>query len=747
MESVSVLFTPNKTVSVEKILRETRYSTEPRLPRFEALLTRLSHLSRVFVRARRCCRGDRDGILTTSLYLGALIIWLPGVAAGETPRWLGDVSVERVGSGWNAHLIFNSPLVQTSHSPEKEGRLVEVAVRPLSDASRAESAFPFEEQLWPQVENESPLRRITLEPQASGRALLVLDFSRPVEFSLHSAAGGLSLIVKLTEARDRSRSPKGDQSKIDPIMQEARRAMNAQDYGRAVALYSKVVSGDEGLERPDALEYLGLARLKNGQRAHARAEYQNYLSRYPQGDGALRVQQRLDALLSANQPDRKPLRASRESDPYTFDGYGTISTSYQRAESFVDLSGAVMLDSSQIIEFDGIGLVKDNRFDARARASGYLRFDYLDSSTAKGSRIRYLNLSLRDRFLQLSGVIGRQSGGGGGILGRFDGLNSEWSYGARSHVGAALGFPQESAISDSIDTSRIFFGARWGWEGWDDQLAGEVWIISQLDNGYVDRIAVGYEARWFGSQGSAFSAMDYDVYHKALNLIIASANYRVIDSTTLNFLVDYRRLPFIMTRNALIGQYGATLNSMRSQYSENQLKQIADDRTATNTTITIGVDQRLGSDWQIAGDLTTTKLSGTRAGNNVAATPETDWDIYLFTQLIANDVLLNGDTGRLSFRLADTFTYTSYELGASGRFPFLSRFWFSPRFNIVYRDQEVVGDQLGLRPGFRAEYRQTQFSVEGDFRLEWLYRTGSGVSVLSDNELGYLLDITVRWNF
>lgn len=686
-------------------------------------------------------------IVMILLCFGTGTICLAAKANANPPRWLAGVAVERTESGWDIELNFNSPLLRTSHSPEREGRLVEVMVMPLSGPSQTEDAFTFEERLSPPVKNDSPLSRITLEPQATGRALLVLDFSRTVEFSLQSAAGGRSLIVKLKEVQERARSPKRDQSELDPIIDEARRAMNAQDYGRAAVLYSKVVSADQNSERPEALEYLGLARLKNGQRAHARAEYQTYLTRYPDGEGAVRVQQRLDALLSANQPDRQPLRNSRESAPYTFDGYGTLSTSYQRAESFADLSGAVMLDSSQIINFDGIGLMRSDRFDARVRGSGYFRYDYLDSSTGNGSRVRYLNLSLRDRFLELSGVLGRQSGGGGGILGRFDGLNTEWAYSDSSHVGAAFGFPQESAISDSIDTSRIFLGARWGWEGWNDQLAAEFWAIGQLDHGHTDRIAVGYEARWFGSQGSAFSAMDYDIYHQALNLIIASGNYRIFDSTTLNLLVDYRRLPFIMTRNALIGQSFTTLDEMRNQYSEEQLKQIADDRTPTNTTITAGINQRLGGDWQIAGDLTTTKFSSTEAGNDVAATLGTGWDVYLFTQLIGNNLLLNGDTGRLSFRVADTFAYTSYEFGASGRFPFLSGFWLSPRFNIVYRDQGKVGDQLGLRPGFRAEYRQSLFSVEADLRLEWLHRTGSGLSGLTDDELGYLLDLTLRWNF
>ena len=48
----------------------------------------------------------------------------------------------------------------------------------------------------------------------------------------------------------------------------------------------------------EAQELLGLAREKNGQTAHAKAEYQRYLALYPDADGAARVRQRLAALLA-----------------------------------------------------------------------------------------------------------------------------------------------------------------------------------------------------------------------------------------------------------------------------------------------------------------------------------------------------------------------------------------------------------------------------------------------------------------
>jgi hypothetical protein len=140
-------------------------------------------------------------------------------------------------------------------------------------------------------------------------------------------------------------------------------------------------------------------------------------------------------------------------------------------------------------------------------------------------------------------------------------------------------------------------------------------------------------------------------------------------------------------------------------------------------------------------------LSETPGGNGVGPTQSVGWDIYLFTQLIGNDLLLNGDTGRFGFRVADTSAYTGYEFATSGRFPFFSSFWLTPRLNIVYRDQGALSDQLALRPGLKAEYRTDWLTVEGDLRLEWLQRVGGGLPGPADEEFGYLLDITVRWDF
>jgi len=703
-----------------------------------------------------------------------MVFALPSQAQEIPDQWLSDLEVQTTQTGWSLEIQLNAPLVQTSHSPQKRGQLVEISVMPLPGRDRDQNVFGREERLTPPREIDSPIREVTLEPQAPGHALVVIKFAREVNFSLKSLSGGRSLVLRIKNPASTSPGTQAlapsSVAEIESLMEEARRSMTARDYNRAVSLYSKVLAMEGGADLPEPLEYLGLARLKNGQRAHARAEYETYLDRFPDTDGAVRVQQRLNALLSSAQPDRKPLRTSKNAGDFTYDAYGTVSTSYQRAESFVDLSGAAMLDSSQIINVDGVGLMQNRRFDARVRASGYLRYDFLDSEIGDGSRIRYLNVSLRDRFLELSGILGRQPGRGGGILGRYDGLSARWAFGDQAYLGGAIGFPQYSATSEEINTDQVFFEARVGMENWNDQFTGEIWSIVQLLDGEIDRAALGYELRWFGPMGSAFSAMDFDAYYQELNLFIASGNLEVREGTVLNLMTDYRRVPFLTSRNALVGQMTPHLNELGGpilddngvplspspitsidvlglQYTQSEIEQLAKDRTPTATTITAGINQRLGEQWQVSGDFTMTKMSSTPLSGGVAATPGTGWDYYIFTQFIGNNLLTEGDTGRVNFRYYDGFAYSGYDIGTSGRFPLFYSLWITPGFNLAYRDYDGLSDQIAIRPGLRAEWRSSRFTIESDIRLEWLEGIGSGLPQPRSDEFGYLFDFTVRWDF
>jgi tetratricopeptide (TPR) repeat protein len=86
---------------------------------------------------------------------------------------------------------------------------------------------------------------------------------------------------------------------LKSMMAEARAAMSARDYPKAIGLLTKLQRQPEFPDRSKAQELLGLARERSGQLAHAKAEYEEYLRRYPQGEAAERVAFRLKILRAA----------------------------------------------------------------------------------------------------------------------------------------------------------------------------------------------------------------------------------------------------------------------------------------------------------------------------------------------------------------------------------------------------------------------------------------------------------------
>src|SRR5262252_8253329 len=83
------------------------------------------------------------------------------------------------------------------------------------------------------------------------------------------------------------------------LLTDARTAMSAHNYPEAIALLTKLQRQPEFPDRARAQELLGLARERSGELAHAKAEYEEYLRRYPHGEAAERVEYRLKILRAA----------------------------------------------------------------------------------------------------------------------------------------------------------------------------------------------------------------------------------------------------------------------------------------------------------------------------------------------------------------------------------------------------------------------------------------------------------------
>ena len=101
-------------------------------------------------------------------------------------------------------------------------------------------------------------------------------------------------------------------SRLAKMMELTRRTMTAGEYAKAIRMLEAILEEPDKTFEKEARELLGLARERNGQIAHAKAEYRAYLELYPEGEDAARVSQRLQGLVTATQQPREPLRQEKE---------------------------------------------------------------------------------------------------------------------------------------------------------------------------------------------------------------------------------------------------------------------------------------------------------------------------------------------------------------------------------------------------------------------------------------------------
>ena len=220
-----------------------------------------------------------------------------------------------------------------------------------------------------------PVQSVTLEFEGGTNPVVEVRFSRSVRYSVEQGEDLRSLIVRVPAAdvrKGRGRTPRAgariapsassemppvsppptdteDASERAELMREGRRALTAEDYGRASALFTKLLSLPEGPDSPHALELLALSRERKGQLAHARAEYERYLERYPFDPGAERVRQRLDALVTAraDPPSRRSAQTRRpEQRSLDFETFGSLYAAYRYDGRQTEDLGDEALDSS-----------------------------------------------------------------------------------------------------------------------------------------------------------------------------------------------------------------------------------------------------------------------------------------------------------------------------------------------------------------------------------------------------------------
>ena len=533
---------------------------------------------------------------------------------------------------------------------------------------------------------------------------------------------------------------------IERTLQQARTAFRRKDYAAAIPLLTKLVEQPEFPGRAEALELLGLARERSGQLAHAKAEYEEYLRRYPDGEAAARTRKRLQGLTFATSPAAMRAAAAATSEsPWKF--YGGWSQVYRRDDAGFDNGTATGERTTQNAVLTDVALTarrRGERFDFSSRVSAGYGLDMLADGPGDQSRVTTMFAEVRDRELDWTLRGGRQSGGLGGLLGTFDGLYASYQLRPRLRLNALTGFPVESTRTGPTSDRRFYalsadlgtFGGAW------DVSA---YAISQDYSGMTDRQAIGTELRYFRPGVTFVGLVDYDIHYGDLNDVLLLGTVALPARWTASVNLDHRRSPTLASRNALIGQPVTRFDQLFGMYTEAEIEQLARDRSATSDVYTLSLSRPVGERWQWTLDLTGMTLGGTPESGGVPATEPTGTDLIVSTQALGYGLFGRGDVSSLGLQFQDGDATSAYSLGLNAQFP-VGRAWrIGPRLRVDQREFHVDGsDQLLYAPGLRTELRGKHMSLEFEGGAEFGSRS---LDDATEDTTRYYLSLGYRYDF
>ena len=536
------------------------------------------------------------------------------------------------------------------------------------------------------------------------------------------------------------------QQDIDQAMKRAEELMRRKDYAAAIQLLTRLTEQPEFPQRAQAQELLGLARERSGQLAHAKAEYEEYLRRYPQGEAAGRVNKRLRALTFAASPASRQARESAASESH-WRVYGGVSQIYRRDSSSFDNGTVSSSGTTQDAILSDVALAarrSGERYDFATRASGAYGLDLMSDGPGNDATVTLLFAELTDRMLGWTVRGGRQSGSLGGLIGTFDGLYAGYQVAPKLRLNTHLGYPVDSSRSaPSSERSFYALSADVGTfaEAWDVS----VYAIDQTYSGLTDRQAIGSELRYFRPGRTFVGLLDYDLHFGTLNDVLLLATATLPSNWTVAVNYDHRKSPGISTRNALIGQQVRSFDQLFGLFSTAEIERLARDRTAESDTYTVSLSRQFGERWQWSTDLSSLSISATPASGGVEATPATGTDLIFSTQALGYGLFGRGDVSSLGFQYQAGDATDTISLGLHAQLP-LSRGWLiTPRLRVDQRQFHLDGStQLLYSPGLRTELRLQNLSLELEAGAEIGQRTLDDASADTTRyyfSLGYRYDL------
>jgi len=483
-----------------------------------------------------------------------------------------------------ATIRLSGPVRYQRHFPAKHSKYLEIYYDRVNSNSTAEPWVDFETRESPRT-NTIPTFTVTTRDQSTSPKL-VIEFATEADYSVMPGPDGASFVI--TILRDKSpvaavaatkvslpflptiATPivvAGANGEVDynqqgnQLMVTGREALSKKDYDAATQAFNKLLLLPPNQYTQDAQEWVGVSRERGGQLAKAKIEYELYLKLYAASSGAARVQQRLAGLANPvaikaatsdkkKQQDRQLTQGSITSRYY----YGTSTiknTPTDLTSASWDPSTTTLVDTNFLNTYvDASERLITEEYDARIVFRDVAMQNFAGKQSNR-NRMNAAYFDIKNRLSDYSARLGRQSSSGGGVMGRYDGITA--SYGAPQDFKTTVVAGQ---LVDFVSTYNqpIFYGAT------VEKGPVSVYVINQLNEGMVDRRAVGGDIKYFESKMTAYALVDYDIYFQQLTNVLATGTLSLDSGTTFNAMVNYNKL--VSERNALMGATSTSVGDL-----------------------------------------------------------------------------------------------------------------------------------------------------------------------------------------
>jgi tetratricopeptide (TPR) repeat protein len=534
--------------------------------------------------------------------------------------------------------------------------------------------------------------------------------------------------------------PMGADPPMDPtgrtqLFASARKALRQRQYPDAIQMLTKLQRQPEFPERAEAQELLGLTRERAGQFAQAKAEYEEYLRRYPNGAAAERVRTRLRILRSAMVTTHAGgLDGANANRGWDFSGGATQL--YRRDTFEYSLPGALptsvpatVVENSIFTDTDLFARRAGERLDFSFRLNGGLEENFLPKhAQAVGepnldNRVRLTTafFDLDDKLWGWRARIGRQTSTADGIFGTFDGAMLQYQLLPGWTLRGTAGSPVLNA-QDDLQTRRRFETLALDYGPELAHWNSSIYVTREMLDGLEDRQAVGTQWQYFVPGRSLVGYVDYDTQYRSLNAAVLLGTLQLPDRWLLTIDLERRNAPLLTTENALIGQVGiGSLTQLKQSFTTQQIQQLAQDRTPLLSSYIVSATKQLGERFQVMLDVFVTQESTTPSSGGVESSPGTQGNDFSYqVQFFGTALFGNADFHQLVLRYDHLATADATGVDYIARYPLIGAWRIGPRILV----ERVVNDAGPI-----------QYVYSPYAHIDW-QRNGRMVEIEAGTELG-----------